>query len=753
MTVVFAAILAAAIGAYSTLAQVLLLREVLVVLAGNELSIAASLGSWLLGVGLGAIAGGKAARWRGSVDFWVFLPICLLVVIAPMAIVAVRNVHTFLDIVPGALVPPAETLALCLVLIAPASFGVGFSFAPLSRLAAREQDVGKSAAWIYALEAAGSVVSGAVFTFLLAGRSAPIVTIVTSGAIIAALASLIGVARQRRGIAIGAGSLSLVSLVLLLTGAAHGVERGSSDSRWRARGAVGTRIAAVDSRYQHLDLAENEGQFDIYANGEPLYSFPDPWERASVVHLTIAQLRTTSPRILLIGNGAADRVVAALAHEPQVVHYVTSDAAEIRLVTPHLSAADRQAASDPRTSVILDDGRRFVTRALTGSYDLIVVEAPDPTTARSNRLFTRDFLQECRAALAADGVLSIRISAAPTHLHDEMIAPAAAVYQSLNDVFGHVALWPGPQVRMFASASEGVVSDRHEVLAARWRERDPPFEIMSEQRFESAFEPHLVDELRDRLESAEIFVNRDSHPMAYLFGLVLWDERSRGATEPSPLWSLRVFSYWWVLMPLLLLAVWRAFGQRNHEKSVKRDGLLMVLTGGLCGLSLEVMLLFVFQNATGSLYSSLGALVALFMVGLTSGTVILRRALRDATLRETRKWSLAVEVSTVSAVLTTPLIAGTDNAWWLAGIWLVWSGFCTGAVFPPAVTLLANGASDSHAGIQAAGLADAADHFGACLGAITIGLFLLPVTGLLGSAVILAGVKVISIAGLIRQPA
>ncbi len=749
MTFVSAAILAASIGAFSTLAQVVLLREVMVVLAGNELSIATSLGAWLFGVGIGAVLGGVAARRRP--EWWVYASICLLAIVAPASAIGIRSALSILGAVPGALVPPAETLGLCLLLLSPTSLGVGFSFAPLAKTAAGGGDVKRSAAWIYAIEAAGSVAAGTLFTFLFAGIVAPFVVLVASGICMTAAATSIALFRRRVALSLPVAVILIGGLIGLTFGFVGSVEEWSSDVRWRAQGAVGTRIDQVDSRYQHLDLAVNEGQFDVYSNGSPIYSFPDPWGRASLVHMAMAQTVSERRRVLLIGNGVADRVAAVLQHQPGEVHYVTSDAAEIDLVAPFLSERDRSAMNDQRTKVFLDDGRRFVARASQGSYDLIVVEEPDPTTARSNRYFTTDFFSECRRALSPDGVLTIRISGAATHLHDEIIAPSASVYQSLTSVFGQVALWPGPEIRMYAASAEGIVSHEPAVLAARWRERDPEGAIMSEHRFESVFDPALVSELDSRLGSVERLVNTDEHPMAYLYGLVLWDERARGLTEPSPLWTLRALEAWWCLVPLLLFALLRRFWPARSEKSHARDGLILVTSGGLCGLSLEIMLLLVFQNVSGSLYSALGLLVALFMMGLTVGVLACRKLLGGAELGRVRRWAVFVDISTVAVVLTTPLIAGSTQAWWLAGLWLVLAGLCTGAVFPPAVFLLARGLESKGGDTKAAGLADAADHLGACLGAVSIGLVLLPVTGLVGAAVVLLGVKAISLAGLVRR--
>ena len=60
----------AAIGCYSTIAQVMMMREFLNVFYGSELCLGVIFGAWFLGIATGAYAGSgmkRAARHAGSV--------------------------------------------------------------------------------------------------------------------------------------------------------------------------------------------------------------------------------------------------------------------------------------------------------------------------------------------------------------------------------------------------------------------------------------------------------------------------------------------------------------------------------------------------------------------------------------------------------------------------------------------------------------------------------------------------------------
>ena len=90
------------VGAVAVLVQVTMLRELLVVFYGNELSVGAIMGCWLLGVGLGALSArglrrdGRFAGWtRHLLTVVPLAVVCLL----PLQVWGVRSVRLWLAVV------------------------------------------------------------------------------------------------------------------------------------------------------------------------------------------------------------------------------------------------------------------------------------------------------------------------------------------------------------------------------------------------------------------------------------------------------------------------------------------------------------------------------------------------------------------------------------------------------------------------------------------------------------------------------
>jgi len=107
------------IGVTSVISQVVLLRELLVVFCGNELSLGLMLASWLLwtAAGSGLVGRVEAARERPAlVVAWLE---AALAAVFPATILAARAAKAALGSAPGELLGPGHMLAVSLVALGP----------------------------------------------------------------------------------------------------------------------------------------------------------------------------------------------------------------------------------------------------------------------------------------------------------------------------------------------------------------------------------------------------------------------------------------------------------------------------------------------------------------------------------------------------------------------------------------------------------------------------------------------------------
>jgi len=187
---------------------------------------------------------------------------------------------------------------------------------------------------------------------------------------------------------------------------------------------------------------------------------------------------------------------------------------------------------------------------------------------------------------------------------------------------------------------------------------------------------------------------------------------------------------------------------------------LVVAATGLCGMALELILIFIFQALLGYVYSKVGLILAMFMLGLTLGAMgcvpILKRSGQWRAMMG-MEVILIVEAACIPWLMTM-LASGLMN--WIPWGWvealiycmIAGSGALVGAQFVLVNELLKNAApmiagrdtSGSGQGMTAA-ITNAADLAGAALGGLLVGVFLLPLFGIAVTCFLLAALKMSSL--------
>ncbi len=134
-------------------------------------------------------------------------------------------------------------------------------------------------------------------------------------------------------------------------------------------------------------------------------------------------------KVLVIGGGDGGSSEEALKH-PSVeqVTMCEIDPDVIRVAKEHFFAVHRGAFDNPRLRVLVGDGMKFI-RETHERFDLIALDLNDPM-GPAESLYSTEFFQQCRAALAQGGALVLHIGAPVAR--PERVAELA---QRLNGVF------------------------------------------------------------------------------------------------------------------------------------------------------------------------------------------------------------------------------------------------------------------------------------------------------------------------------
>jgi spermidine synthase len=570
--------------------QILLMREFAVHFHGNEIVFGILLAAWLLWTGLGSLLAPRLQFSQRRVSFLYRL----ILLTFPFCLAILRFSRFLLGLLPGEAsgLAPAVWFALALTALVCVPLGILFVFLT--------QACAGKLAQVYLWEALGSAAAGVVIYFLLIPR---VSNWQAAGMIGTAAALAMG---------LESGSRKVLPALLVLFALMGGLWVGDLPSQklfWAPYSLVGSR----DTPYSKLQMLKQAEQLTLYSNCAPVYSLPDPAAAEEAVHFTLLQ-RPQAQKALLIGGGVGGDLTELLKYPLQRIDYVESDPEIIRFSRLYLPGSGSRVLENPLVHIHHSDGRKFLQDS-SGDYDVIILDIPDPSTAQLNRYYTLEFFTLVRARLTPRGLLSFRVSSAENYIRAELQDYLASTYATLNMVFSNVLAVPGDS-NIFLAADSDISLDS-EALGRRIDTLNLNNTYITAALLSARLDPLRTRVLADALKSGRPRINRDLYPISYLFSAVLWSTQFRGL-ESRLIASLAALDSFWLLQAplglfLLSLIVVAVRGRTTVFYLVP----LAVM--GWTTIVCEVVAIFAFQVAHGSLYHSLALLFSAFMLGLTLG--------------------------------------------------------------------------------------------------------------------------------------
>ena len=287
------------IGFTATVAQILLMRELLVVFYGNEISLGLLLASWLLWTGTGSSLFGRSSAWLDDPRKAMAGLQTLLALMLPLTILAVRSAKGIFITVPGEMLGPWPMLLTALVVLCPFCVLSGGAFSVGSRMVAQETAAAAASATgsVYLLEAIGAGIGGLIASLVLVRQFTSFQVAFAVGMLnLLAAASLIVHKPLWRRVAYGVVVLTFAAG--LIPFAAPRVETLSLARLWQGFHLLKSR----NSAYGNLAVVETGEQPTLLENGLVLFTVPDPQAAEESVHYAL--LQHPAPRsVLLIGGG------------------------------------------------------------------------------------------------------------------------------------------------------------------------------------------------------------------------------------------------------------------------------------------------------------------------------------------------------------------------------------------------------------------------------------------------------------------
>jgi spermidine synthase len=416
------------------------------------------LGFYLLGIGLGSLAGGMLVRKiNNSLKLfgWLQVAVALYGVAGMYLLVGFDPVTLLQDIVLS------NIITVPLLIVTPLTLVLGLMFPVVSSLYVEERETGRGVGRLYSANTAGCIAGSLVCGFLLIG------TLGTRGTMLflAGMNALLGAAillvdGRRRAVLSAVLSVAVVAAAALLSPDPFLTAIGKA-----VRQIYGDHTPQV-TLYHHRERASATTTAlgisaypltkELFVNGIGMTRLCT--ETKLMAHLPLALHR--NPRsILVICFGMGTALRSASAHEGISCDVVELDG-ETYNCFKYFHANGDQVLADPRVRHYVDDGRNFLLMNRR-TYDVITMDpAPPLWSAGTVNLYTREFFGLCRDHLAGGGIMCLWIPPAG-------FSEARMIMKTYQNVFPGTWVFGGPHIGGFLMIGSSVQPDTG---IARFRE-------------------------------------------------------------------------------------------------------------------------------------------------------------------------------------------------------------------------------------------------------------------------------------------
>jgi spermidine synthase len=749
------------LGFSGLVAQILLLRELLIVFSGNELCIGIILANWLILEAFGTYGLGRRAE-TSKYKLETFAVITILFSLSLIiAIYLTRILKGLMGISIGESIGFLPMLYTSFLVLSAVSILHGALFTYSCRIYSLfSSSDASSAGRVYVYETVGTIIGGIACTYLLIPyyNTFQAATGLALLNFIVCLVLLVPSWKSGlfpRTILAVLGVLVFFSGYLLFAGKVDKLHHYSIKAQWKNQNIVHYQ----NSRYGNICVLENKGQYVFFQDGIPsiITPIPDIPYIEEFVHLPL--LAHPEPaKILILSGGAGGIINEALKHPSiEAIEYAELDPLLLDLLRKFPTALTEFELNDRKVKIKHVDGR-LLLKTTRNSYDLIFIGIQEPSSLQANRFFTKEFFSLASKRLNNGGILVLGLPGSLTYLNAELRNLNSSVLKTLQSVFANIRVLPGDGRNLFLSSDSREITqiDKTQIIE-RLAQRNIATNVIVPWHIENKLHHGWQDWFSGFLEGGSKKINSDFTPLGLFYSISHWN----AVFAPSLRWIFSQFEkinlqnvvLLFIIVILLLYFLFRSWKTRFFQQSIS----LSIITTGFAGMIFDLMIIFTFQSIYGYVFSWIGILVASFMAGAACGAIIITTVL--ARIKNSLKLFFRIELTIICFSITFPFVflaahaylGSSDFAFIFKVLFLVISfisGLLTGSQFPLANELyLQNSKSIS----QTAGLMYASDLLGGWFGGVLGAVVLLPVLGLTGTCITVGLLKMTSLTFLFTQ--
>ncbi len=440
-------------GLSGIIAQIILLRELLVSFQGNELTLGIILANWLVLEAFGSFFIGKTVeRTLRKMETFVLLQLIFSLAF-PLVLYLSRIFKNILLTTPGEALGLGPIFYSSFLILLPVAIPHGALFTYGSKLYAQSfREEAASIGKVYVLETIGTILGGLGITYLLI----PYLNSFEIAFLLSLINSLISAFLLWPGRKFLSFTfkttlfgfsflLSLLYAIVLfspMTGQIHG---SSIQSQWKKMGVIHNG----NSIYGNITVTKKEEQFTFFTNGVPAITAPVPDIAfiEDLIHFPML-LHEKPDSILILSGGAGGMIHEILKHPVTRIDYAELDPLLLKLVRQYSTPLTQSELSNPKVTIHYVDGRFFILRT-PERFDVVFIGVPAPQDLQANRLFSSEFFSFVKQKMNPDAILVLFLPGSLTYMSKELRDLNACILDTLKSIFPYVRIIRGTPISIW----------------------------------------------------------------------------------------------------------------------------------------------------------------------------------------------------------------------------------------------------------------------------------------------------------------
>ncbi|MEW5822107.1 MAG: hypothetical protein AB1782_18075 [Cyanobacteriota bacterium] len=594
------------IGLISITSQIILLREFYVVFCGIEIAFGIVLSNWLLLTGAGSILSNFIVNKVTNIKQLFTLSILIPTILLPLQITFIRSLSAIANLPDGENFSLLNIWLYSFIILIPGCISIGMEFnyaCELHNLSNKNKT--STGNKIYMYETLGALLGSLLLTFIFLDRFNPLTLSLFLFCITILFTSLF---YRNKSILY----LSLLLLLLLVSPLSTNISSFIDNYRWQNICSDFIVKESIESNYGNISIIEYSGEKSLYINSKNSANLSDNYSYQNIIHVSANQSSDIS-NILIIGSGYNGIITELLKYKPDQIDYIEPEYKVFDIIKSYINDENQNSLCHKKLNLIVDDPRHYVNNTET-KYDLIINTEPDPFNSSINRFYTVEYYKNIKKILTPGGIYAFKLSSSDTYFGPEMLKLNSSIYQTLSKAFGNILIIPGSTAIILASDKKLITSS--EKLQNKYNKSNINSDYFYPEIFEQLLQPEKILFVEKEIKNyKEYLINTDSNPISYLLNVYIYNKYTDSSNKIFDILN-KITLYWLIIIFVIIISI-ITLVEILFNKSFYQIYSMFIL--GFSGISLNIILMLIFQSNYGVLYHYIGLIIAVFMFGIATG--------------------------------------------------------------------------------------------------------------------------------------